>query len=236
MACLPKGLPEGSPLYHNTYECPCGNVWEDHWDCGCDDDCAACGRTISPSVSECVRAGAGEPSYERLAALETELYALVPPIDPPALYWLSSDATYSYCQPCAEKARLEELGLPGWPDVGSGFTWERTTEQEAAAELAQEIEGGIDGGFEQLPSDCPESCETCGCTLRHTLTDYGVSAELAHFAANPGFATFGPEDAYTVSRICMNLSWSGAQAKQVSEAIAIVQDALQTARSPVVQL
>ena len=73
MTELPKGLPAGSPLYLNIYECPCGNAWEDHWDCGCDDECAACGRTISPSGAEGVREGAGEHSYGRLAALEAEL-------------------------------------------------------------------------------------------------------------------------------------------------------------------
>lgn len=59
---LPKGLAEGSPLYRNTYECPCGNAWEDQWDCGCDDECGACGLTISPSASECLDEGAAVQS------------------------------------------------------------------------------------------------------------------------------------------------------------------------------
>lgn len=54
---LPKGLAEGSPLYRNTYECPCGTSWEDTWDSGCDDDCPSCGLIISPTDSECLSEG-----------------------------------------------------------------------------------------------------------------------------------------------------------------------------------
>lgn len=172
-----------------------------------------------------------EQPFERLSRLEQELYALVPPIDPPALHWLSSDATYSYCRPCAEKARLKELGLSDWPDAGSRYSWERTPEQQAAADLAKEIEQGIDGGFDILSNDCPQSCETCGCTLRHTLTDDGVLVQLNHFEINPGFETVGPEDTYVISRITMNLCWSGAHSELVGAAIQIVEDALVTARA-----
>ncbi len=175
----------------------------------------------------------GQLEHEQLASLECELYRLVPPIDPPALYWLTSDATYSYCRSCAEKARLAELNLEAWPEVGSSFTWERTPEQEAAADQLRDIENGIDGGFDSGPSDSPESCETCGCTLRHTLTPDGVADELEHFALCPGFATFGPEDAYVVSRICLDLTWSGAPADQIEKATAIVKDGLETALSAV---
>jgi hypothetical protein len=49
---LPKGLEQGSPLFRNFYECECGHSWEDEWDCGCDDECGACGATISPTESE----------------------------------------------------------------------------------------------------------------------------------------------------------------------------------------
>lgn len=172
-----------------------------------------------------------EQPYERLSRLEQELYALVPPIDPPALHWLSSDATYSYCWPCAKKARLKELGLAAWPDVGPSFSYDRTAEQQAAAELVETIENGIDGGFDGLPGDQSESCESCGCTLRHTLTEDGVLDELNHFEINPGFETVGPEDAYVISRITMNLCWSGAHAELVGAAIQIVEDALVTARA-----
>lgn len=46
---LPKGLDSDAHLVRNTYECPCGETWQDVWDCACDDECGACGRTISPS-------------------------------------------------------------------------------------------------------------------------------------------------------------------------------------------
>lgn len=38
----------------NSYTCPeCNYEWEDEWDCGCDDDCPACGkRHITPMESE----------------------------------------------------------------------------------------------------------------------------------------------------------------------------------------
>lgn len=40
--------------YLNTYQCPkCSHVWNDVWDCGCDDDCPECGnRAITPVMSE----------------------------------------------------------------------------------------------------------------------------------------------------------------------------------------
>lgn len=164
--------------------------------------------------------------HEHLADQEQRLYDVMPPLDPESLHWLSSDATFSYCYPCARKARLEEMGLATWPDAGTGYTWERTVEQDAAADLERELEEGIDGWFDSSPSDSPESCETCGRTLRHTLTDYGVIAELDHFASDPGFGRFGPEDSYTVSRICLNLTWSGAPTDQVEAAIVIVEDGL----------
>lgn len=47
----PKGLDDGAHVMLNTYECACGNVWEDAWDCGCDDECAACGAHVSPAES-----------------------------------------------------------------------------------------------------------------------------------------------------------------------------------------
>ena len=54
----PKGLDEGAPLFANPYDCPvCGRAWDDIWDCGCDDECATCGLTVSPTTSELIRAG-----------------------------------------------------------------------------------------------------------------------------------------------------------------------------------
>lgn len=48
----PKGLDEGSHLIRAFYRCTCGNHWEDVWDSACDDECAACGLTISPYDDE----------------------------------------------------------------------------------------------------------------------------------------------------------------------------------------
>ena len=157
-----------------------------------------------------------------LRDLEWQLYAIVPPIDPEPLHWLNSDATYSYCRPCARIARWAEMGNVGQPPIEADW-W-------AHDPIEDNIRDGIDGGFDSSPSDCPESCEKCGRTLRHTLTDYGVSAELDHFAENPGFGHVGPEDSYVVSRICMNLTWSGADPKEVEEDIAIVESALASSR------
>jgi predicted nucleic acid-binding Zn-ribbon protein len=58
----PRGLKDGDPLYLNQYRCPnCGNEWDDVWDCGCDDECAACGtKNISPVESEQIRLSAAE--------------------------------------------------------------------------------------------------------------------------------------------------------------------------------
>ncbi|HWU32820.1 MAG TPA: hypothetical protein VN108_08100 [Marmoricola sp.] len=160
---------------------------------------------------------------DRLDALERQLYELVPPIDPPALYWLDGDATYSYCWPCARKARWHEMGNVGEPPFEADW-W-------AHDPIEDNIRSGIDGGFDGSGSDCPESCELCGCTLRHTLTEYGVSAELDHFAKNPGFSSLTGEDTYTISRICLNLTGSGADEREVTEATKIVEDALEVART-----
>lgn len=35
----------------NTYECDCGEAWEDTWSCGCDDKCLACGAAVEASDS-----------------------------------------------------------------------------------------------------------------------------------------------------------------------------------------
>lgn len=48
----PKGLSDRSHVVINQYECDCGATWTDMWDCGCDDECPACGLTVSPSESD----------------------------------------------------------------------------------------------------------------------------------------------------------------------------------------
>jgi hypothetical protein len=39
-------------IYHNFYECPCGETWEDHWSCACNDKCPGCNKEIEPYKSE----------------------------------------------------------------------------------------------------------------------------------------------------------------------------------------
>lgn len=43
--------PRCSPAYRNTYECPCGNSWDDEWSCACDDECSECRATVLPTNS-----------------------------------------------------------------------------------------------------------------------------------------------------------------------------------------
>jgi hypothetical protein len=159
--------------------------------------------------------------YELLEQLERELYGLVPPIDPGCQYWLISDAGPSFCTHCVDLARGAEFEL-GMPLTASPF---RETPMERA------FWRGIDGGWDSNGDDGPSHCETCGCTLQYSLTEYGLEEELSHFATYPGFHVIGPEGSYTVSRICLNLTWSGAKAEQVEAAIVIVQDAIEAARA-----
>lgn len=34
--------------YHLYYNCSCGEVWEDEWDCACNDKCPVCNKEIEP--------------------------------------------------------------------------------------------------------------------------------------------------------------------------------------------
>jgi hypothetical protein len=36
----------------NLYKCPCGEEWEDLWDCACNDKCPQCNKEIEPYYSE----------------------------------------------------------------------------------------------------------------------------------------------------------------------------------------
>ena len=35
--------------YHLYYNCDCGEVWEDEWDCLCNDKCPMCNKETQPS-------------------------------------------------------------------------------------------------------------------------------------------------------------------------------------------
>lgn len=43
---------EPSPWYRNHYKCPCGNEWQDEWECMCNDKCCVCGKEIEPHQSD----------------------------------------------------------------------------------------------------------------------------------------------------------------------------------------
>lgn len=39
-------------VYHNFYECPCGEKWDDYWSCACNDKCSSCNKEIEPYDTE----------------------------------------------------------------------------------------------------------------------------------------------------------------------------------------
>lgn len=53
----------------NYYKCPCGEEWQDHWDCACNDKCPKCNKEIEPYESE-------EESEELRAAARIAEYYL----------------------------------------------------------------------------------------------------------------------------------------------------------------
>ena len=36
------------PWYRKFHHCPCGEEWEDEWDCLCNDKCPSCNKEIEP--------------------------------------------------------------------------------------------------------------------------------------------------------------------------------------------
>ncbi len=102
--------------------------------------------------------------------------------DPPCQHWLCSDATYSYCWPCARLARWFEMDRMG--PLPPPSEWYNRSEVE------EEINEGIDGGdWYSGESDTPQSCEMCHRLLRFSLTSYGCSYTLEGFEAE----SIGPE-------------------------------------------
>lgn len=43
---------QDTPLLTNHYLCPCGERWEDAWDCCCNDHCPRCHKEIEPFISD----------------------------------------------------------------------------------------------------------------------------------------------------------------------------------------
>lgn len=123
-----------------------------------------------------------------------EICKAVPPIEPPAIHWLSSDASESYCWTCAIVARGREFELG--PVLSVIDHWQRDEWQRAFFE-------GIDGGFD-IESESVEACAICGCTLSYILTDYGLEAELSYHADLP-IGDIRDEDSYALDRLALNV-------------------------------
>lgn len=72
--------------YQNSYKCPCGEEWQDTWDCGaCNDKCPKCNREIEPYESEALPKSpmrdedydGNDEQIDDLKELVTELAAVV---------------------------------------------------------------------------------------------------------------------------------------------------------------
>lgn len=167
------------------------------------------------------------PPWERLRDLEGELLAAVPAVDPPGCHWLNSDATHSYCWPCAREAAWREL-----PSIGPApveVDWWLRDPMETL--IRDRIDGPQSG-----ESDGIEHCHGCGRTLDCLLTDHGVDEELGHYAEHPiaPDETVDGERTYALSRVFLNLGWEGADPDRVEAAVRIAEDALAAARAGVV--
>lgn len=141
---------------------------------------------------------------ERMEARLAEICKAVPPIDPPAQYWLRSDNCCEYCWPCAVKARADEFGL-GMPIYDQHYRWHRTDLEDAFYD-------GIDGGFD-CNDDHTVCCETCRRTLSYILTDYGVDEEIGYYRDQP-IAVVRDEDSYALDRLALNI-WPGDKAARI---------------------
>jgi hypothetical protein len=43
---------EDEDRYALSYECPCGNTWQDRWSCAVDDECDECGTVCQATIVE----------------------------------------------------------------------------------------------------------------------------------------------------------------------------------------
>ena len=136
---------------------------------------------------------------ERLAIIR----AAVPPLNPPAAFWLDSDAGPSYCRRCVRIARGQEFDL-GVPLEDVPF-YRRDEWEDAFWE-------GIDGGFD-TESDTTLACDICGQTLSYILADYGVDSEVAYYREAPLVAV-RDEDSYALDRLALNI-WEGAPRRRI---------------------
>lgn len=168
----------------------------------------------------------GWPS-DSLRAVCAALHARCPPIKPLDHYWLMSDASASYCYPCARKAVAAEMEIV---DTGEPTSrWDMEEEDRDTEELFRDA---IDGGYGYSgESDVTASCETCGATLAYTLTDYGVRDELAAAEDDEIVWVLNGETSYWFDRLDCALSW-GDQAELIARAVAIGNRLLSLATTP----
>ena len=143
--------------------------------------------------------------HERVMAIRKA----VPPIEPPAIYWLSSDASESYCWDCAIIARGREFELG---PLLTPSEWIRSEWENVHFE-------GIDGGFD-LESESTEACAICGRTLSYILTDYGLEAELSYHADLP-IGDIRDEDSYALDRLALNVFGGMKRANLLGVAIVV---------------
>lgn len=105
-------------------------------------------------------------------------------IDPAPGYWIETENgdaydCKDYCRECAEKKMAERLGMRL---CGDGGSWRER--------------------------DSCRHCATCGVVLGYMLTNYGVRAEIEHFARHPPTAPLHRDDAFHIARVvgsgCLN--------------------------------
>jgi len=140
------------------------------------------------------------------------IHKAVPPIRPPAAFWLDSDAGPSYCRKCAVIARGREFELG--PLLVDGLTYDRSEWEDLFFE-------GIDGGFDTT-SDSAAACDICGRTLSYILTDYGVESEIAYYREAP-LCAVRDEDTYALDRLCLNVYEGSTRSQILGAAIAVNQ-------------
>ena len=162
------------------------------------------------------------PAWQLLEQNLEKICKSVPPIEPPEVYWLESDASLSYCQKHAWEARWKEL-----PTTGPCPNEKDCPEDNDITEF---MRNGFEAYSTGMPgeADHPETCSVCGITLDYVLTDYGRNEELRHYEENPinEDHVVDGELTYALSTLFMNLLWEGADETQVQSALKISQDTL----------
>ncbi|SEQ26331.1 hypothetical protein SAMN03159444_01362 [Pseudomonas sp. NFACC02] len=58
----------------------------------------------------------------------------------------------------------------------------------------------VDGGWQQENDGCCH-CETCGCLLEYTLTEYGAAEEIDHYLTTELSAPVSTEEAFHIAKM-----------------------------------